>query len=331
MTADNPMDIKINAKANANFDHILKAIPKGLAKLCYLFFGKREADIARYQMLIAAQTERDYQQVVSGASSFQNGHFIQLQSEASIDSLNPLQIEERQEIENLSKNMKIAAEALRNVPDENISDKPIDDDFFARWRREAKVIGNEELQRLWGRLLAEEIIMPGQVSLRTLDVLKNIASFEAKIFRKIAPHIESGQCIACMKDDIPEDVTITDIMTLKDAGLLLTDDNLYFKRITKDFAQGKPGQKAALFKGIAIVSMQSVDLIKLPGIPLSTAGIHALRICDYDPPNLEQIKYICRILATRDIDNAKGYFAYKEISPATYEDKPFYDNSQESY
>lgn len=80
--------------------------------------------------------------------------------------------------------MQTAYQELSLISNEKISDKNIDHDWFARWHREAKVVGKEKLQKLWGQILAKEIEKPNSFSYRTLNVIKNLSSKEARLFEK---------------------------------------------------------------------------------------------------------------------------------------------------
>ncbi|PZP55941.1 MAG: hypothetical protein DI586_05275 [Micavibrio aeruginosavorus] len=53
-------------------------------------------------------------------------------------------------------------------------------DWLSRWRDCVSAVSDEELQSLWGKLLAGEVQNPGRFSLRTLEFLRNLSSKEAK-------------------------------------------------------------------------------------------------------------------------------------------------------
>lgn len=71
------------------------------------------------------------------------------------------------------------------------SEGSFDEDWFARFINIAKDIHSDELQTIWGKILAKEVIRPHSVSLRTLDVLKNISGEEARFFQQLMPYIIS--------------------------------------------------------------------------------------------------------------------------------------------
>lgn len=83
---------------------------------------------------------------------------------------------------------------LENEPP--VTDEPIDPDWLIRFFNSVEDISNEQMQYLWGKILAGEIKQPNTFSMRTLNVLKNLAQSEAELFNRIAPYIFS-----CPGDD----------------------------------------------------------------------------------------------------------------------------------
>jgi|GEM_PF-2822818 len=300
MGTDNPMDIKITAKVNANFDPLIKATPKGMDKLFSLVFAKRQANNARHVALTAAQTEKEYEQILSGQAEFRDGKFIALQHPKQIDDLNLLEIEERQSTENLTGNLKVTAETLKDIPDEKISDREVDDDFFMRWRREAKVIGNKDLQTIWGRLLAEEIAEPDSISFRTLDIIKNISNKEAICFRKAGKFVALNKFLLCSlkNNQLPDALTLDDLLMLHSAGLLSVPSSEFVLTLrTQNESDDTQGFSFSLtFKNILLLLNANVHPINVPGIPLSDTGRQILGICDTEILEDEDFKYIINLI-----------------------------------
>ena len=77
-----------------------------------------------------------------------------------------------------------AAEELRDEPP--VSNEPIDEDWSTRFFNIAEDISNDDMQAIWGRILAGEIKNPKSYSLRTLEILKNLTKKEAETFMKFA-------------------------------------------------------------------------------------------------------------------------------------------------
>lgn len=62
-----------------------------------------------------------------------------------------------------------------------------DEDWFYAWRDSAAQSSAENMQRLWGRILAGEIKSPGKFSLRALDFLRLMSSSDAHLIASVAP------------------------------------------------------------------------------------------------------------------------------------------------
>ena len=79
---------------------------------------------------------------------------------------------------------------------DNSKEKPISDDFLNSFDEEARHKSSEEMQVLFGRILAGEIRKPGTFSIRTLKVLGEIEREAAILFRRL-----SSLCIATIGID----------------------------------------------------------------------------------------------------------------------------------
>lgn len=65
---------------------------------------------------------------------------------------------------------------------ESISEESVDEDWMTRFIDISQNISNEEMQNLWAKILSDEVSKPNSYSLRTLELLKNLSSNEAKLF-----------------------------------------------------------------------------------------------------------------------------------------------------
>jgi hypothetical protein len=75
---------------------------------------------------------------------------------------------------------------------EDVSDKEVDPDWIARFFEAAQDISSEQMQALWGRVLAGEVSRPGSYSLRTIETLKNLTQSEAHIVEKVLAYSFDG-------------------------------------------------------------------------------------------------------------------------------------------
>lgn len=113
---------------------------------------------------------------------------------------------------------------------QQVSDESVDDDWVARFFSIVKDISNEEMQYIWGRILAGEIASPQSFSLRTLDILRNISGDEARIFQQIIPYITyNNGCyfiLADMRVLQKYEIPYSYILLLDECGLMNSDAGL---------------------------------------------------------------------------------------------------------
>lgn len=98
-------------------------------------------------------------------------------------------------LKNFVNSAKFASLELERDDDSAFSNEDIDFDWIMRFFDAVGNISNEELQQLWGKVLAGEIRSPGKCSLRTLDIIRNMSANEAGIFNKLCSLVvHSGDC-----------------------------------------------------------------------------------------------------------------------------------------
>ena len=171
--------------------------------------GRAWIDVQRDARLVSAQTEQDIQDIRSGRKTLaSDGQLVELSEQARPLALredsalrdaaasvqrNQIAREIRAEV-NVSKALLSAEAALEDDP-QTPPERNVDDDWLFRWRNSAGTVSSEELQALWGRILAGEIKSPGSFSLRTLDFLKNLSHTEALEITKVSPFVIDGDVI----------------------------------------------------------------------------------------------------------------------------------------
>jgi len=106
--------------------------------------------------------------------------------------------------------------------------KPIDEDWFDLFLEECKTVSNEELQEIWGRILAEECMNPNSIRKSLLPILKIMDSNSAKAFEKINNFTIKLECGNTTYDNIiclfirslPDEIDLDDIDELESLGLI---------------------------------------------------------------------------------------------------------------
>ena len=97
-----------------------------------------------------------------------------------------LSIEQKRQ-KNIDNVIEVAMHTLDS--EKQISSDPVNPDWATRFFDIAQDISDEQMQDLWGRILAGEVKQPHSYSLRTLEALKNISKEEAQLFEKISQYV----------------------------------------------------------------------------------------------------------------------------------------------
>ena len=77
-----------------------------------------------------------------------------------------------------------AAKTLDETP--SVDARKVDDDWISHFFDAAAHVSNEEMQQLWGKLLAGEITTGGSFSIRTIELLRAFSKNDAELLSKVA-------------------------------------------------------------------------------------------------------------------------------------------------
>lgn len=145
---------------------------------------KRLADAKTYELTQIADTVRNNSDVPivynSEGISIDTSNFEEIAKRAS-SRLAYQEITKQQNIEAVA---NMAYEELEHVA--TVSEEPVSPDWMFYLFNSVENISNEDLQKIWGRILAGEIKSPGTYSYRTLERLKNMTQQEAEHFQLVA-------------------------------------------------------------------------------------------------------------------------------------------------
>lgn len=166
--------------------------------------GRASIDLRREELLVIAQAERDAELLRRG-QNLNSSVIPRIAQDTSasrgFDKIPDLSLEQRAKDEIISETIRREANVTRALlhAEDVLSDEPqlppdekVDDDWLFRWRDSAAQVSGEELQNLWGRVLAGEVKAPGSYSLRTLEFLKNLSQQEAEAIAKLSQFVIGG-------------------------------------------------------------------------------------------------------------------------------------------
>lgn len=118
------------------------------------------------------------------------------------------------------------AEEIDSSSNETVAsedDEPVrvDDDWLAKWRTAAQDVSREEMQRLWGKLLAGEVAHPGTYSLHTIDFMSRMSSSDADLLARVAPFATSAGIVRVGNEFFAKKgVTFQDLLDLDDINVI---------------------------------------------------------------------------------------------------------------
>jgi hypothetical protein len=179
-----------------------------------------------------------------------------------------------------------AAEELKH--EEAVTDEPVDEDWTNRFFRYAEDISNEEMQALWGRILAGEVKHPKTYSVRTLDLLRNLSKEEAAVFLKVAPlRISSGTNCYIFRNAsgdplLDYGLPYDELSLLVEIGLIQPGENIVMN------LQNKPDKSQVYFtSGDTIILLDkeaNSPNVHVPIYKFTRAGRELLNLINTNPP-----------------------------------------------
>lgn len=154
----------------------------------------------------------------------------------------------------------------------------------------AKDSSDEEIQVLWGKILAGEIVHRGKFYKRTLSVLKNMESEEAKHFVELVP-------LLIAKVSLPEFIFLNneffqynDLRKLMDCGIVNSSD-------------GTSSYKLSDIKisGFNLVALNNdVNEIYIDCFSLTDAGLQLCQLIDCNHADENYVKQLAERLSRRN-------------------------------
>lgn len=288
-------------------------ICKGVGRLGELVFGKKFREKEYRDTLMKAQGKRYAKAIEDGELVFTGEKLIpaQLLQNMPPMELVPLISGMEEEAHNLNATVAIAANILKDTPDEQVSDEPVTPAWFARWRREAQIIDDEEMRQIWGRILAEEVKNPHAISLKTLDILKNITGEDARLFCKIVRY--RINYIIPLPGATIRAYEMSEILSLQDLSLvsLLTPD-IYITPIVST-----EEDSVFICNGFVLFFPKAGEIALDPpaAVNITDAGKEILNVADSIlPPTQEEIEALGNIAWARVRPQQSKMVAYRLIA-----------------
>ena len=174
---------------------------------------KKNAKAESYASIIKAKTDAEVA-------------LIKIQGEEKVAQY--LLSRNKQKLENVESIISKAEKQF--IPNEPVSDKPVDHDWMNRFLNIAEEISDEDMRNLWAQVLAGEVKKPQSYSLRTLEVLRNMTKSEADLVVKSSKFLLFLDSLS--KDDFA--LEIKDEILLEDIGIVCGEEIVITYKIKKD-------------------------------------------------------------------------------------------------
>lgn len=203
--------------------------------------GQARIDVRRQELLMLAQAEKDVSDVRSGRKQLRSDGTLVLISidQSSAETTAASRIEPTLGLPN-ALNAAVASSAINAARSELNSakaviyaeeqlandsqtppDRKVEEDWLHAWREYSGKISTEDLQQLWGSVLAGEIKSPGSYSIRTLEFLKTLSKSEADLISNIARYSISGIISRAHKKYLEEQgLNFASLLRLQELGIL---------------------------------------------------------------------------------------------------------------
>lgn len=123
--------------------------------------------------------------------------------------------------------------------EESCSIEPVEQGWANRFFDSVEDVSDEDLQKIWGEILANEIKRPKSFSLRTLEAVRNLSKEEAEAFQKLIPLIFSYNDIVFVSSEneilLKYGSSFSDILLLDECGLMNSSGTLSLNlKVTKN-------------------------------------------------------------------------------------------------
>lgn len=278
-------DVKDIAGLSEPAKKLIEVVSSGIGGVFRPRSMRNEADAKAYEIRAIASAEADAN--VTKANGQIRAELERIITLAGADTA----IVDRAKMRLLSREIEgqmnveaIAEQALLGLP-ESVSGQPVSDDWKRKFFLGAENICDVDLQLLWGKVLAGEVVSPGTYSLRTLEILKHLTKEEAEFFRIACSLAFRDGWIIKPAGDIntalkPYGLDYDALLTLRDAGLMHEGDNLI-----KDFSNAA-NMPSIIFinNGVYMhLSGAAVGQQKLPSIPFTRAGQELQNLLEDNP------------------------------------------------
>ena len=319
---------------------------KGIGSLLSPWHADREGrvrnQLRRDEILLLAQAEKDAADIRSGRK--------QLRPDGSLLLINAAQTTADERIEptlaittavergsraaaaaaarseiNASKAILFAEEQLAN-DQQKPPERQVEEDWLFMWREHAGKVSTEDLQRMWGSVLAGEVKAPGRYSIRTLEFLRTLSKSEADLISKVASYVIDGRIARAQKDFLEsKGVSFSMLLQLQELGVVSGVEALGLSTKYKSLVEGKFLRGLVSHNKVLVVEHDDpTQTLEFEIYMLTEVGRQVLGLGSFEP-DVEYLRLVGKNFAKkgftvnladwRDVSETEGeYFNAQAVS-----------------
>ena len=190
------MDVNLTANVSA-FEKLVDYVASGIGSVAGPMLAPWKARRLVQAKKIAASGDAEIQQIQAEGharalsiitdaqrSARQQLDAVDVSIASDIQISNMIEQKVRFQEEKRQRNiLSIVEQAADHLGDTEVNDHEPDHDWTARFFGGGQDISSEEMQILWGRILAGEVERPGSTSIHTLDILRNLNKETSSLFK----------------------------------------------------------------------------------------------------------------------------------------------------
>ena len=178
------VDVNVTVKV-PGLEKLVKVSASGIGAVAGSMLAPWMANQHAKAKLIEAKGQADSLRIIAQAQADARQALTATNTTTGTLEITREQITQRLEFQEHKRQQNIVSvveQAAEDLGDEEVPDNEPDHDWTARLFEYVQDVSEEDIRRIWARILAGEVRSPGRVSLRTLSILRNMSRLEAELF-----------------------------------------------------------------------------------------------------------------------------------------------------
>lgn len=205
------------------------------------------------------------------------------------------------------------------------STEEVDEDWYTRFFNIVEDISDDEMQTLWSKILAGEVLKPRSYSLRLLELLKNISKDELDLILKIAPYVSADFIFHYEGMLEKNNITYSMILILDELGIINSDSF-----IQREFQLAPNETKKLIFFNETIICLannvsQEHRNISIPIFKITEIGLKIFKLANINN-NIDFLKENLTHLANDNKDISFSIYKILNIedNKVSYDTNPIF-------